>query len=174
MRALSPALTLAPLFSLGLIACADDAAVPIPPDRVAAHVSVVERRIAASNASDWATWEALHTPGAVRTAPELPAPLVGAAAMRAGIAELVTTFPDYHLELIDAVGYDDRLVARIHTRATMLGAMQLGETTIPPTGKAFAQDWLAMLTFDGDRISAIDEFHDNYDILIQLGLAASP
>ncbi len=42
---------------------------------------------------------------------------------------------------------------------------------VPATGLPFEQDWVAVLTFDGDQISAIDEFHDNYDILVQLGLA---
>lgn len=94
--------------------------------------------------------------------------------MRAGIEELVETFPDYHLELVEAFGTGDRLMARIHTKATMLGPMMIGDTEIPPTGKVFEQDWVAVLTFEGDKIAAIDELHDNYTILIQLGLAESP
>lgn len=43
---------------------------------------------------------------------------------------------------------------------------------MPPTGLRFEQDWIAVLTFEGDKIVAIDEFHDNYTLLIQLGLAA--
>src|SRR5687768_16861110 len=133
------------MFLFGGMACAtdDDPALVPDGDAVSRHTAIVERRIAASNAQDWATWEALHTPGAIRTAPGLPGPLVGAAAMRDGIAELVTTFPDYHLALVEAFGQGDRLIARIHTRATMLGAMQLGEATIPATGKSFEQDWVA-------------------------------
>ena len=134
----------------------------------------MNQRIEASNRHDWAAWQALHRDDAVRTAPELPGPLTGSAAMRAGIEELVTTFPDYHLELVDAFGAGDRLTARLHTRATMLGPMQLGSITIPPTGKPFEQDWIAVVTFDGELISAIDEFHDNYAILVQLGLAELP
>ena len=138
---------------------------------VAAHIAVIKKRIAANNAQDWGTWESLHTADAVRTAPELPEPLVGAKAMRAGIEELVVTFPDYHLELVEAFGEGDRLVARIHTRGTMLGSININGDEVPPTGKTFEQDWVAVLTFEGDAISAIDEFHDNYGILVQLGLA---
>jgi ketosteroid isomerase-like protein len=141
-----------------------------PAGDVAARVDVMKRRIAASNAHDWSTWESLHTPDAVRTAPELDEPLIGAKAMRAGIEELVVTFPDYHLELVEAFGADDRLMARIHTKATMTGPLTIDGFEIPPTGKGFEQDWVAVLTFDEDLISAIDEFHDNYGILIQLGL----
>lgn len=134
------------------------------------RVALVEQRIAACNAQDWDTWQALHTPDAVRTAPELPAPLVGAKPMRDAIEELVVTFPDYHLELIDAYESGDTLVARIHTKATMLGAMMLPDGPVPPTGRVFEQDWVAVIHFEGDLIASIDEYHDNYGILVQLGL----
>lgn len=176
-RSLAPAV----LLSLTLTACADDAETSAPPSPVSAtqegaasvdsRVDVVRRRIAANNAKDWATWEGLHTEGAVRTAPELSGPLAGAKAMRAGIEELVKTFPDYHLELVDAFGSGDRLVARIHTRATMQGPLEIGGAMVPPTGKVFEQDWVAVIRFEGTRIASIDEFHDNYGILVQLGLA---
>lgn len=157
-------------------ACAERAGAASLPEseQLAQHIALMETRIDASNRHDWSTWQSLHTDDAVRTAPELPGPLAGSAAMRAGIEELVATFPDYHLELVDAFGQGDRLTARIHTRATMLGPMQLGSVTIPPTGRPFEQDWIAIVTFDGDRITAIDEFHDNYTILLQLGLAEMP
>lgn len=139
-------------------------------DPTAGHIETIKKRIAANNAQDWDTWESLHTADAVRTAPELAEPLVGAAAMRAGIEELVVTFPDYNLELVEAFGTGERLMARIHTRATMLGSLDINGMVVPPTGAMFEQDWVAVLTFEGDKIAAIDEFHDNYDILVQLGL----
>lgn len=138
---------------------------------VEGHIQVVLQRIAANNAKDWAKWESLHVPGAVRTAPELPEPLVGASAMRAGIEELVTAFPDYTLQLVEAFGQGNRLMARIHAKGTMQGPIDIGGTLVPPTGKTFEQDWVGVLTFEGDKIAAIDEFHDNYTLLIQLGLA---
>lgn len=163
------ALTLTLGLTLTLAAC--DTPEASDDDVVARHIEIVEQRIAANNAQDWDTWEALHTVDAVRTAPELAEPLVSAAAMREGIEELVVTFPDYHLELVEAFGQDDRLMARIHTRATMLGPIVIDGVEIPPTGLSFEQDWVAVITFEGDEIAAIDEFHDNYTLLIQLGLA---
>lgn len=158
------ALSLAPVLLLGCDP-GDDAA-----ERTARQIEIIEQRIVANNTQDWDTWESLHTEDAVRTAPELSGPLVGAAAMREGIEELVVTFPDYNLELVEAFGAGDRLMARIHTRATMLGPLVIDGAEIPATGATFEQDWVAVLTFDGDKIAAIDEFHDNYDILIQLGI----
>ncbi len=162
--------------SLALTACNQSTTTEGPTtaqadDEVTRHMEVIQRRIEANNSKDWSAWESLHTSGAVRTAPELGEPLVSAKAMRAGIEELVVTFPDYHLELVEAFGEGDRLMARIHTKGTMLGPMTINGAEIPPTGKAFEQDWVAVLTFDGDLISAIDEFHDNYTILVQLGLS---
>jgi ketosteroid isomerase-like protein len=182
MRAPLPLVALVLLFTTAL-GCSSDpeetdstpAVTASSPDAAtASHLEVVRRRIAANNAKDWDTWQALHTENAVRTAPELPAPLVGAKAMRDSIEELTKTFPDYHLELVDGFGSGNRLVARIHTRATMLGPLDVGTMTAPATGKVFEQDWVAVLSFEGDRIATIDEFHDNYGILVQLGLTGAP
>lgn len=163
---------------LALAACDNDTPTESSQDALAeaeeeveAHIEVVERRLAACNAQDWNAWEALHTQDAHRTAPDLAEPLTSAADMRADIEELVVTFPDYHLELVEAFGLGDKLVARIHTRGTMLGPIDFNGVEVPPTGASFEQDWVAILTFDGDKIAAIDEFYDNYGTMVQLGLA---
>ena len=150
-----------------LAACTD---APTDADDVAAHTELVRARIEASNRHDWDAWQAMHTSDATRTAPELVEPLVGSAAMRAAIEELTVTFPDYHLELVEAFGVDDRLMARIHATGTMTGPIEIDGTVVPPTGRAFQNDWVGVLTFDDDKISAIDEFYDSYGILVQLGL----
>lgn len=166
-KLVAPALALALAALSVTAACTDDDAAA----SVAAHTDLVLARIAATNAQDWDAWQAMHTADATRTAPELVEPLVGAAVMRAAIEELTVTFPDYHLELVEAFGVDDRLMARIHATGTMLGPIEIDGAEIPPTGRAFQNDWVGVLTFEGDKISAIDEFYDSYGILIQLGLA---
>jgi ketosteroid isomerase-like protein len=42
---------------------------------------------------------------------------------------------------------------------------------IPPTGNEFEQDWVGVFRFEGAKIASIDEFYDNYTVLVQLGLA---
>jgi ketosteroid isomerase-like protein len=161
--------------ALALAGCSEDPSEdpggPEGGDQTTQHITAIQRRIEANNAKDWGTWESLHTADAVRTAPGLPGPVLGAKAMREGIEELVVTFPDYELTLVDAFGEEDRLMARMHAKGTMLGSMDIGGVVIPPTGKSFEQDWVAVLTFEGAQISVIDEFYDNYGTLIQLGLA---
>lgn len=168
---LSFACVLVVVGSLPLVGCNEDPITASSTADTEQHIATIERRIEANNAQDWDTWEALHTSDAVRTAPELGEPLAGAAAMRAGIEELTETFPDYHLELVEAFGEGDQLMARIHAKGTMLGPIEIDGVEIPPTGKVFEQDWVGVITFEGDKIARIDEFHDNYTLLIQLGLA---
>jgi len=171
------------LIALACGACSgdDSAATPAPPAAmtstdpvVAAHIDVIKQRIAANNAQDWDAWQDLHTPDATRTAPGLPGPVEGAQAMRAAIEELFVTFPDYTLELVDAFGSGDRLVVRIRQSATMLGPLDLGGVTVPPTGQKMGQDWVALVRFEGGKIKEFNEFYDNYELLQQLGLAGSP
>lgn len=163
-----PALVLA---SLTAPACGEDLAPSSP--RRAGHVEVIRKRIAATNAKDFAAWEALHARGACRTAPELDAPLCGPAAVRAAIEVLATAFPDYQLALVDAFGEGDRLAVRMRSSDTHTGPLILSDgTAIPPTGLRISQDWIALVTFDGaGLIVQFDEFYDQLALLVQLGLA---
>jgi aspartyl-tRNA synthetase len=151
-------------------ACTEAESSPDAGTGVTDHIAIVEARLDATNRHDWDAWEALHTPDAIRTAPELVEPLVGAGAMRAAIEGLVTAFPDYHLELRQAFGSGDWLTATIHTTATHTGPLSLGEATIPATGRAIEQDWVAVIRFDGDRIAELHETYDQYALILQLGL----
>jgi ketosteroid isomerase-like protein len=138
-----------------------------------AQIEVMRRRIAATNSKDFAAWEALHAPGACRTKPEVQGSLCGRAAMRAALEALTAAFPDYALELVEASGGGDRLAVRVHASGTHSGTLILSDgTAVPPTGRHIDQDWVALVTFDTEgRIERIDEFYDEFVLLLQLGLA---
>ena len=137
------------------------------------QIAIIEQRLEATNTRDWARWESLHTPDAVRTAPELEEPLRGSGAMRAAIETLSTAFPDYHLELRQAFGQGDWLAVRLHTNGTMTGPLMLSDgAVVPATGQPIEQDWSAFVRFDGDRISEFHEFYDQLTLMTQLGLIA--
>ena len=139
----------------------------------AEQVAVIERRLLATNTRDWDSWEALHTPDAVRSAPELEEPLQGAPAMRAAIEVLSAAFPDYHLELRQAIGEGEWLSVRLHTTGTMTGPLLLSDgTEVPATGQTIDQDWSALVRFEGDRIAEFDEYYDQLTLMMQLGLLA--
>lgn len=138
---------------------------------VSERVARIEERLAATNAHDWDTWQALHTPDALRTAPELEQPIEGALAMRAAIEALSTAFPDYRLELRQAFGQGEWLAIRLHTTGTMTGPLSLSDgTLVPPTGQPIDQDWAALVRFQGDRIAEFHEFYDQLLLMEQLGL----
>jgi ketosteroid isomerase-like protein len=137
------------------------------------QVAVIEQRLLATNTRDWDSWEALHTPDAIRTAPELEEPLHGAPAMRSAIEVLSVAFPDYHLELRQAIGEGEWLSVRLHTTGTMTGPLLLSDgTEVPATGQPIDQDWSALVRFEGDRIAQFDEYYDQLTLMMQLGLLA--
>jgi len=136
-----------------------------------AQIAIIEQRLDATNGRDWETWESLHTPDAIRTAPELEEPLQSAAAMRAAIETLSVAFPDYHLELERAFGQGEWLALRIHTTGTMTGPLTFSDgTQLPPTGQPIQQDWAALVRFEGERIAEFHEFYDQLTLMVQLGL----
>lgn len=134
--------------------------------------TILEARIQASNSQDFAKWQAFHSADACRTAPELPAELCGSDKMRVAIEELVKAFPDYHLDLVEIVGSGNRYMAKIHAKGTFTAPIQIADgTMVPPTGKAFEQDWIANVTLNQDgKITRFEEFHDQLDIYYQLGV----
>jgi ketosteroid isomerase-like protein len=137
------------------------------------QIALIEERLAATNRRDWDTWQSLHTPGAIRTAPELEEPLVGSDAMRFAIETLGNAFPDYHLELRQAFGQGEWLALRIHTTGTMTGPLVLSDgSEVPATGQPIEQDWAALVRFQGDRISEFHEFYDQFTLMMQLGVLA--
>jgi ketosteroid isomerase-like protein len=162
-----------------LVACgqpiANDAASPVPKTQalnVQQAKTIIAARIQASNSQDFAKWQSFHSSNACRTAPELPGELCGSDKMRVAIEELVKAFPDYQLALVDIVGSGNRYMAKIHAKGTFTAPIQIGDGSIvPPTGKAFEQDWIANITFDQDgKITRFEEFHDQLDVYYQLGV----
>jgi len=140
---------------------------------LAEQIALIESRLDATNTADWDRWESLHTPDALRTAPELEAPLRGAPALRAAIETLSVAFPDYHLELKQAFGQGEWLAVRLHTTGTMTGPLTLSDgSSVPATGQPIEQDWAALVRFDGERISEFHEFYDQLLLMLQLGLIA--
>jgi ketosteroid isomerase-like protein len=155
----------------GLQARAADSAARQPAQ--ASQIEVMRRRVAATNSKDFAAWETLHAPGACRSTPDLQGSICGRAAMRAALETLSAAFADYALELVEASGECDRLAVRMHASGTHTGTLILSDgTAVPPTGRHFQQDWVALVTFDPQgRIEHIDEFYDEFVLLLQLGLA---
>jgi predicted ester cyclase len=158
-----------PLFALVLLtACATGGAGSDGPDPTpditqadSAVAELVARRIAATNAQDWDTWQHLHADGCVRTAPDLRAPLTTSADMRAAITRLGNAFPDYHVALIRLLGQGPWYAAELQSSGTMKHALEVpGSLAIPPTGRHFRQRCVAFFRLEHGVIA---EFHERYD-----------
>jgi predicted ester cyclase len=80
------------------------------------------------------------------------------------------SFPDMHMELVELVAEQDRVVARFTCSATHLGDWR-GH---PPTGRRFeGVDEVYFFTFAGDRIASFWGIEDTLDRFRQLGLRPS-
>ena len=156
------------LCCLTSLACATGGAGPDGPDPLpdlsqsdATATGLMTRRIAATNSQDWDSWQALHTDGCVRTAPDLQKPLTSSAQMRAAIARLVKAFPDYHVTLLRLLGSGPWYAAELQSSGTMTNALEVpGSLPIPAQGRHFRQQWMAFFRVEDGRIA---EFHERYD-----------
>jgi predicted ester cyclase len=156
------------VLSLTSVACATGGAGPDGPDPVAdvayadsAVADLLTRRIAATNAQDWDTWQQLHADNCVRTAPDLSQPITSSAEMRAAVVRLGNAFPDYHVVLIRLLGQGPWFAAELQSSGTMKHALEVpGSLAIPPTGRHFRQQWMAFFRLENGRIA---EFHERYD-----------
>jgi predicted ester cyclase len=90
-----------------------------------------------------------------------------AAVARAWIAPFRASFPDVHMEIIDLVAEDDKVVGRFTCSGTHLGEW-LGHA---PTGRRFeAVDEVSIYRFRAGRIVETWGIEDNLSRLEQLGL----
>jgi predicted ester cyclase len=101
---------------------------------------------------------------------ELYAPELAGPAKR-WIAPFRASFPDVHMELVELIAEDDKVVGRFTCSATHQGAW-LGQG---PTGRRFERvDEVWILGFRDGRIVHVWSLEDTLDRLRQLGLTSEP
>ena len=99
---------------------------------------------------------------------ELYAPELAPAAKR-WITPFRASFPDVHMQVIDLIAEDDKVVGRFTCSATHLGAW-LGH---PPTGRRFERvDEVSIFRFRDGKIAHVWSLEDSLGRLRQLGLTA--
>lgn len=83
-----------------------------------------------------------------------------------------TPFPDQGNEIIAIAVADDTVLVEFWLTGTHLGPLNLGSTTIEPTGKAFRGRMAASFEFEpgGDKIVCERPYFDQMAILRELGL----
>lgn len=94
-----------------------------------------------------------------------------AAEARDWIAPFLRSFPDVHMEVVELVAEDDKVVGRFTCTATHQ-ASWLGH---PPTGRRFENiDEVSIYTLDQGRIAGSWTLKDTHERLSQLGLSRQP
>ena len=134
---------------------------------------IISKRINNTNARDFNSWESLHTKNACRTAPAFKGEICGVQNMSHALKELIVSFPDYNLELLEVYRSKKNMFAKIRSTGTFLNPMDIGGgVIIQPTGKSFSQEWVANINLiQSGKIERFEEYYDQQDLLIQLGLA---
>jgi hypothetical protein len=133
---------------------------------------IISTRIESTNSRKFEIWEGLHTQNSCRTAPAFKGDLCGVKNMRHALEELIVSFPDYKLELIQVFRSKKDMFAKIRSTGTFLNPLDIGGgVVIPPTGKSFSQEWVANIRLNhAGKIERFEEFYDQQDLMIQLGL----
>lgn len=134
---------------------------------------LITKRIKYTNARDFDSWKSLHTKGACRTAPAFKGELCGVEKMGQALEELIVSFPDYKLELLEVYRSKKNMFAKIRSTGTFLHPLDIGGgVIIQPSGKSFSQEWVANINLtQSGKIERFEEYYDQQDLLIQLGLA---
>ncbi|MFQ5918431.1 MAG: nuclear transport factor 2 family protein [Thermoplasmata archaeon] len=115
---------------------------------------VIEARVQAHNARDYATWESLHTDSVTRTAPELGKPLQGKAALLRALKDGIADY-DHDLEIERLVGEANHVYADLTAKGRQ---------------KQFRFPASMAFRFEGDKIAQVDEHYDLWEIFRKAGM----
>jgi steroid delta-isomerase-like uncharacterized protein len=91
----------------------------------------------------------------------------GAEEVMAHWRELDRAFPDQEVEIVKLHTSDEAVLMEAVIRATHTGSYR----GLPPTGRRFEQQFLAIFVFEGDALVCERIYYDTATILQQLGIA---
>jgi steroid delta-isomerase-like uncharacterized protein len=81
--------------------------------------------------------------------------------------ELDRAFPDQEIEIVRLHAADEAVLMEAIVRATHTGSFR----GLPPTGRRFEQQFLAIFVFEGDSLVCERVYYDTATVLQQLGIA---
>ena len=94
----------------------------------------------------------------------------GAEEVMAHWRELDRAFPDQEIEIVALHTADDAVLMEAIVRATHSGPLR----GLPPTGRSFEQQFLAIFVFEDDALVCERVYYDTSTVLQQLGIAREP
>lgn len=94
----------------------------------------------------------------------------GAEEVGAYYEETRKAFPDQRNELLELHHADDAVIAEFVLRGTHSGPLR----SLPPTGRSFATEMIAVFVFEKDRLVCERVYFNPGDVMRQLGVARDP
>src|SRR5882757_7614339 len=91
----------------------------------------------------------------------------GAEEVMAHWREFDRAFPDQQIEIVKLHTADDAVLMEAIARGTHSGSFR----GLPPTGRRFEQQFLAIFVFEGDALVCERVYYDTITVLQQLGIA---
>jgi steroid delta-isomerase-like uncharacterized protein len=137
---------------------------------------MIEQWFAAVNAQDFDRYLDQFSDDIVLRSTATTEAARGKDAARQQMEDLFAAFPDYHIELKNAIVSDDQFVCELEVSGTHKEQLNLGPGAppIPATGKRFRTQGIFVATVEGSKISEVHMYPDLMGLMRQLGLMSPP
>jgi steroid delta-isomerase-like uncharacterized protein len=129
-----------------------------------------ERGLATWSNNDPDAWVDLFADDFVLRDATLPEPIRTKDEVRAYMQAWLTGFPDMKLRATNRVIGEDAVAAEVEFTGTNTGPLQMGGTTIPPTGKSVVGTGSYFIRVQGDKVVEFSAHPDASGMMAQLGL----
>ena len=147
------------------------ASVPIPRDRLAARIAIVDRHIRLENEHDLEGVLATFGDHARYDDEPWGEHYEGRDGVRSFYQQLIAALPDLVIDVQRRHVTDDAILVEVLIRGTHLGAWR----SLPPTGRRVEIPLCGVYTFDGDdRLAGEKIYYDRGTVLRQLGVFHEP
>ena len=147
------------------------ASVPIPRDRLAARIAIVDRHIRLENEHDLEGVLATFGDHARYDDEPWGEHYEGRDGVRSFYQQLMSALPDLVIDVQRRHVTDDAILVEVMIRGTHLGAWR----SLPPTGRRVEIPLCGVYTFDGDdRLAGEKIYYDRGTVLRQLGVFHEP
>ena len=147
------------------------ASVPIPRDRLAARIAIVDRHIRLENEHDLEGVLATFGDHARYDDEPWGEHYEGRDGVRSFYQQLMAALPDLVIDVRRRHVTDDAILVEVMIRGTHLGAWR----SLPPTGRRVEIPLCGVYTFDGDdQLAGEKIYYDRGTVLRQLGVFHEP
>lgn len=136
----------------------------------ASSVAVIERLLAAINASDWEAYAAECSSTVISDEKPTGDKTVGVDSAVAAMQSWRLSTPDLYCEIVQALVSGDWVVTEITWEGTHTGIWEAQSGPIQPTGKWYKNSSCALWRIEAGKIAECRHYFDILNLKVQLGL----